>query len=195
MNNPKNLRVFIVILLTLIISSSIIFCQNAKQDIVAGIPVNYDEALSGTFTLPDPLVFPNGRKVKNASQWYKKRRPQIVSLFEEYQYGKVPPPPMDLSFNVFDKGTPALNSTAIRKQVTVYFTKDTSDYKMDILIYLPASAVKAVPIFFNVSFSPNATVVDDPGVKGGFMRDKEGKKVRNILLLMSRERYRPGRGD
>ncbi|MCX6261341.1 MAG: acetylxylan esterase [Bacteroidia bacterium] len=166
-----------VVLLTLIISNPIIYCQNADRDVVAGIPVNYDEAQSGTYTLPDPLVFPNGRKVKNASQWYKKRRPQIVSLFEEYQYGKVPPPPKDLSFNVFDKGTPALNGTAIRKQVTVYFTKDTSDYKMDILIYLPSSASKTVPLFFNVSFSPNVTVVDDPDIKRGFMRDIQGKKV------------------
>jgi hypothetical protein len=64
-----------VVLLTLIISNPIIYCQNADRDVVAGIPVNYDEAQAGTYTLPDPLIFPNGRKVKNASQWYKKRRP------------------------------------------------------------------------------------------------------------------------
>ena len=27
---------------------------------VAGIPVNYDEALTGNYTLPDPLVLANG---------------------------------------------------------------------------------------------------------------------------------------
>jgi hypothetical protein len=48
---------------------------------------------------------------------------------------------------------------------------------MDILIYLPSSASKPVPLFFNVSFSPNATVIDDPGIKGGFMRNMEGNKV------------------
>jgi (4-O-methyl)-D-glucuronate---lignin esterase len=176
----KKTKLFLVnsvILLTVIVSTSDIYCQNTKQDVVAGIPVNYDESLSGTYTLPDPLAFPDGKKVKNAQQWYKKRRPQIVSLFEDYQYGKVPPSPKDLSFNVFDKATPALNGTAIRKQVTVYFTKDTSDFKMDILIYIPASAMKPVPLFFNVSFSPNANIADDPGIKGGYMRDKEGKKI------------------
>ena len=166
-----------VILLTVILNRPVIYGQKADRDVVAGIPVNYDETMTGTYSLPDPLAFPDGKKVKNARQWYKKRRPQIVSLFEEYQYGKVPPPPADMSFNVFDKGTPALNGTAVRKQVTVYFTRDTSDFRMNILIYLPSGAEKPVPLFFNASFTPNATVVDDPEIKGGFMRDMKGNMV------------------
>jgi hypothetical protein len=165
-----------LILLTIKLSLAISFGQ-APPDKVAGIPVNYDEALSGTYTLPDPLLFPDGKKVRNAGDWYKKRRPQIVSLFEEYQYGKIPDKPKDLSFNVFDKGTPALNGKAIRKQVTVYFTNDTSNYKMELLIYLPAGAKKPVPVFFNVSFSPNIQVVNDPGIKAGYTWGRDGKKV------------------
>src|SRR5512137_744203 len=130
-----------VILLTLKLSIVSGYSQ-VTQEKVAGITVNYDEALSGTYTLPDPLVFPNGKRVKSAGQWYKKRRPQIVSLFEEFEYGRIPETPKGLSFKVFDKGTPALNGKAIRRQVTVYLTKDTSGHKMDLLIYLPAGAVK-----------------------------------------------------
>jgi len=166
----------IAVLLTVTSFTSIVYCQN-KPEYVAGIPVNYDEAMSGTYTLPDPLVFPNGKKVRSARQWFKKRRPQIVSLFEEFQYGRMPEAPEDLSFNVFDPGTSALNDMALRKQVTVYFMKDTSEHKMDILIYIPAEAVKPVPLFFNVSFSPNATVVDDPGIKGGYIWDRDGKRI------------------
>ena len=166
----------IYILITLIFSMPSGYCQNVPEK-VAGIPVNYDETLSGTYTLPDPLIFPDGRKVKSARQWYKERRPQIVSLFEENEYGKVPEVPEDLKFDIFDNGTPALNGKAIRKQVTVYLTKDTSVHKMDILIYLPAGAVKPVPVFFNVSFSPNASVVDDPGIRAGYMWDRDGKRV------------------
>lgn len=144
---------------------------------VAGIAVNYNESLSGTYVLPDPLTLNNGKKVRNAKQWYEKRRPQIVSLFEEFQYGKVPDAPKDLSFKVFDSGTPTLDGTATRKQVTVYFTKDTANYKMNLLVYLPAKTDTPVPVFLNLSFFPNANVVDDPGIKKGYMWGRDGRRV------------------
>src|ERR1700683_4870787 len=71
---------------------------------VAGIPVNYDEALVGTYKLPDPLVLANGKPVRDAKTWNDKRRPEIVRLFEENQYGRAPGRPAGMSFDVFDKG-------------------------------------------------------------------------------------------
>ena len=166
----------VVIIITIVFCISAAYGQ-APPDKVAGIPVNYDESLSGTFTLPDPLVFPDGRKVKSATQWYKKRRPQIVSLFEEFEYGKIPVNVKKFAFKVSDNGTLSLGGKAVRKQVTVYLTGDTSNYKMEVLIYLPANAQKPVPVFFNISFSPNSVVVDDPGIKPGFIWGKDGKRV------------------
>ena len=58
--------------------------------VVAGIPVNYDEAKVGTYTLPDALVLDNGKPVRDAKTWTKKRRAEIVSIFETQQYGKAP---------------------------------------------------------------------------------------------------------
>jgi hypothetical protein len=145
--------------------------------VVAGIPVNYDEALVGTYTLPDLLTMQNGKKVKTANDWIKKRRPEIVKLLEEYEYGKAPGVPKDMTFNVFDKGTPVFDGKAIRKQVTVYFTKDTSNFKMDILIYLPANATKPVPLFLNLSFSANSALAADPGIKPSLIWGRDGKRV------------------
>jgi hypothetical protein len=48
---------------------------------------------------------------------------------------------------------------------------------MDILIYIPAGATKPVPLFLNVSFAPNAEVVDDPGIRAGYTFDREGRRV------------------
>jgi hypothetical protein len=166
-----------VILLTVLICYSVAYSQNAPAKVVAGIPVNYDETLVGTYTLPDPLVLLNGKKVKNAKTWYTKRRPEIVSLIEENQFGRCPEAPKDMTFNVFDKATKVMDGKAVRKQVTICFTKDTSNYKMDLLIYLPADADKPVPLFLNVSFSPNSSVTDDNGVKTGFVWGRDGKKV------------------
>jgi hypothetical protein len=151
--------------------------QNAPPSVVAGIPVNYDESLVGTYSLPNPLLLANGRPVRDAHTWYQKRRPQIVRLFEENQFGRSPGRPSAMSFDVFDKGTPALDGKAVRRQVTVYFSRDKTGPKMDILIYLPAAARKPVPLLLNLSFSANSSVVDDPGIKPGEVWGRDKKRV------------------
>lgn len=150
-------------------------CQNKPVD-VAGIPVNYDESKVGDYELPDPLVLQNGASVKNRQAWMKKRHPEILELFYTYQFGKCPDR-NEVSFHVFDSGTPAYGGKAIRKQVTIYFTRDTSNYKADLLMYLPANAKAPSPLFFKISFMPNSMVVDDPEVRRGKMWNREGEKV------------------
>ena len=144
---------------------------------VAGIPVNYTEAAVGDYVLPDPLVLANGKPVRDAKTWNEKRRPEIVKLFEENQYGRAPGRPAGMSFEVFDKGTPALDGKAIRRQVTIYFSAGKSGPKMDLLLYLPAAAEKPVPVLLNISFTANSNVVDDPGIKPGEIWNREKQRV------------------
>jgi hypothetical protein len=143
---------------------------------IAGIPVNYDEAKVGNYTLPDPLTLANGKPVRDAKTWNEKRRPEIVRLFEENEYGRSPGRPKDMTFDVFDKGTPAMDGTALRRQVTVYFSADKNGPKMDLLLYLPADARKPVPLLLNIGFSANSSTVDDPGVKLGEVWGREKKR-------------------
>ena len=126
----------------MILACCVANAQEAKPPaaVVAGIPANYDEALAGTYTLPDPLLLENGKPVRDAKTWTTKRRPEIVRLFEENQYGRSPGRPEAMSFEIFDKGTPALDGKAIRRQVTIYFSADKAGPKMDLLVYLPAGA-------------------------------------------------------
>ncbi len=153
------------------------FRQPVPPAVVAGIPVNYDEARVGSYTLPDPLVLLSGQPVGDRKTWFEKRRPEIVRLFEENQFGRGPGRPASMSFDVFDKGTPAFDGKAIRRQVTVYFSADKNGPKMDLLIYLPAGARKPVPLLLNLSFTANSNVVDDPGVKPGEIWNREKKRV------------------
>lgn len=129
--------------------------------------MNYDEEKVGTYSLPDPLMLLDGTPVKNAKTWYDKRRPEILRLFQENQVGKSPGRPKGMTFDVFDKGTSALDGKALRRQVTVYFSPDKAGPKMDLLVYLPAHAKKPVPLLLNLSFAANSSVVDDPGIKPG----------------------------
>jgi len=166
--------VFILIFLA---SPAVAQIADYPADTVAGIPVNYTEALAGTYKLPDPLTLLNGKPVKDVKTWNEKRRPEIVRLFEENEYGRAPGRPADMTFDVFDKGTPAYEGKAIRRQVTVYFSKDKAGPKMELLLYLPADATKPVPVLLNASFSANSLAVDDPGVKVGEIWGRDKKKV------------------
>src|SRR6266487_6619974 len=51
---------------------------------------NYDESKVAPYTLPDPLVMSDGRRVPNADMWIKQRRPELIKIYENEIYGRVP---------------------------------------------------------------------------------------------------------
>ncbi|MEO8619564.1 MAG: acetylxylan esterase [bacterium] len=149
----------------------------APAAVVAGIPVNYDESKVGTYTLPDPLVLANGKPVRDAKAWFAERRPELVKLFEENQFGRAPGRPADLWFRTTETSSSALDGRAVRRQVTVYFTKDSAGPKVDLLLYLPSNARGPSPVLLNVSFTANANTIDDAGVTPGMIWGRDGKRV------------------
>ncbi|MGH7574943.1 MAG: acetylxylan esterase [Longimicrobiales bacterium] len=146
---------------------------DVAPDTIAGIPVNYNESLVGAYTLPDPLVMASGATVRDEGTWFDQRRPEILRFFEENQFGRAPGKPAEPTFDVFDAGTPALDGRATRRQVTLYFDRARTGPSMDVLLYLPAEATGPVPVFLNVSFSANSSVVEDPGVEPGVVWSRE----------------------
>ncbi len=166
------MRKIIVLFCCALLGAASVHAQD--RDVVAGIPVNYDETKVGDYKLglPDPLTFNNGKPVKNVRQW-KKRRAEIVKLFEENQYGKWPAKKPALRYDVQqDLG---FDGTAVRKQITLYFSPDDNGPRVDVLVYLPKDAVGPAPILLNLSFSQNNMVVGDPGVKPGHRWDPRTK--------------------
>jgi hypothetical protein len=152
--------------------------KKAPPTEVAGIHVNYDEEKVGTYTLPDPLKLANGKHVTDAKTWTNQRRPELVRLFEQNQYGRAPERPAKMHFEVTEKAAPAFDGKATRRQVTVYFTADNNGPKMDLLVYLPAGANKPVPLLLNLGFGANAGAVNDPDIKlGEIWNPREKKKV------------------
>src|SRR5688572_22864310 len=51
---------------------------------------NYDEAKVDAYTLPDPLLLQNGRRVSDAKTWFDLRRPEILKAYQQEIYGRVP---------------------------------------------------------------------------------------------------------
>jgi len=52
---------------------------------------NYDESKANPYpTLPDPLKLANGKTVKSAKDWWKKRRPELAAIYDREIYGRMP---------------------------------------------------------------------------------------------------------
>jgi hypothetical protein len=124
---------------------------------------NHDESKVPAYTLPDPLVLANGKKVAKASTWTSQRRKEILALFQQHVYGKSPGKPEAMRFEVRSVDRNALNGKATRKEVRVFFSGKTDGPKMDILIYLPANQKKS-PMFVGLNYFGNQAVHKDPGI-------------------------------
>ena len=146
---------------------------------VAGIPVNYDEAKVGTYTLPDPLVMNDGRPVKDARTWTARRRPEIVRIFETQQFGVVPlraqGRPRGERFDVVEKGTEALGGKAIRRRVDIHLSADKTAPVIHLAMYLPAALKRPVPMLLSISFTAPSNMIDDTGLPEGEVWDAKTK--------------------
>jgi hypothetical protein len=116
---------------------------------------NSDESKVGTYTLPDALVFKDGKKVMNARDWEQRRR----ELFEEFDrevYGRVPKSTPKVTWEVVEttkemKGTiPAVT----RKLVGHVDNSAHPAIKVDIQLTLttPENATKPVPVIMEFGF-------------------------------------------
>lgn len=126
--------------------------------------INYDEAKVPAYVLPETLACADGTKVTTSEQWKTVRRPEVLKLFREQVYGFSPGRPRGESFQEVSVDANALGGKAVRKQISIRLTGDMSGPRIDVLIYLPAKAGKAVPAFLGLNFLGNAAVHPDPGI-------------------------------
>ena len=126
--------------------------------------VNYDENAIKPYVLPEVLNMENGNKVKSVSDWEQKRRPEILEIYTEQVFGKVP----DGVSNAFDvevleESKLALNGKAERRQVALVFKRNGKEVRANVLLYLP-KGVASPPIFVGYNFKGNHTTISDPAV-------------------------------
>ena len=118
---------------------------------------NYDETKANPFPkLPDPLVLKNGKKVKNAAAWWKRRRPEIVEDFDREVYGRAPVNTPKVSWEVTETTRETKGAIAVvTKQLTGHvdntaYPQITVDIKM--ALTTPANAPGPVPVIMEFGF-------------------------------------------
>lgn len=146
--------------LLLYLFSILLFVKAHAQD----ISINEDESKVPPYMLPDPLLKADGKHITSSTEWIQTQRSAMLKLFEENVYGRMPAKPKDMYFKVIDIDSFALDGKAIKKQVTIFFTRSNPSPSMDLLIYLPRSK-KPVPVFTGLNFYGNQTINADAGIR------------------------------
>lgn len=122
---------------------------------------NYDESAIPPYTLPKALVCNDGTPVEDKGTWEGKRRQELLEIFSEEIYGRLPDADISTTYNILEEGSPTLGGKAIRRQVEIVFRRDSICRKALMLMYFPATDEK-VPVFLHFNFQGNQTVSDDP---------------------------------
>ena len=114
-------------------------------------------------TLPDVFTKRSGEKVRTAKDWYERRRPEIINIFEREEFGKHPATELfSFRYRTIEKDRKVLNEKAFRSQVRMSIVNKMGDsITVDLLIYYPAVAKKSrVPVFTLLNYG-NHTLVED----------------------------------
>ena len=108
---------------------------------------SYDESKVPVYSLPDPLVFSDGSRILNKNDWIKKRRAEILKLFETYVYGKVPFKTLkNISWKITSQEKINYNSI-LKRNVTVFLEGKNSYPKIELEIIIPGKITKPLPAF------------------------------------------------
>ncbi len=171
LNQTLQAHILVLVVVVLIMSATNVSAQQSA--------INYDESKVPAYTLPDPLVLSDGTRVADADTWRRKRRPEILRLFEQHVYGKTPGKPAGLRFETTSVDKTALGGKATRKEVSVYFTGKNDGPRMDLLLYLPNNKKGPVPAFLGLNFYGNHAIHPDPGItlSKQWMRDNKNLGV------------------
>ena len=113
--------------------------------------------------LPDPLVLLSGERVATPEDWFKRRRPELVELFQHYMYGHMPPAPQRVESTTRFVEPKYLGGKATLKEVEVRFGPPKTP-PIRLLVASPNGLSRPAPAFVGLNFYGNHVIVRDPRV-------------------------------
>ncbi len=124
-------------------------------------PSTYDEGRIRDYKLPEILETSDRRQVKTVRVWENKRRPEILSAFQNEMFGVLPSADVELIPNCVEQCATVFGGKATRKQVELTMRRNGVERKTLILIYIPNNTGTKVPCFIGLNFQGNhATSLD-----------------------------------
>ena len=123
---------------------------------------NYDESKVPAYTLPDPLVMADGKRVADAQTWRTKRRPEILRAYQTEIYGRIPANTPKVTWGVVDTDPAAKGNTAIMRRAVGRIGSAADAPRVTMMIYTPSNAAKPVPLILIINFGGGPPVEGKP---------------------------------
>ena len=120
--------------------------------------LSYDLDKIPEYTLPNPLILSNGKKIKDLNEWNDFRRQELINLFSHHLYGYIPGKIKNPKISNQSIDRNFLNSLATKKEIRIHFNKEIF---IDLLIITPNNLVKSSPIFLGMNFFGNHSISKD----------------------------------
>lgn len=129
-------------------------------------PVNYDESQVPVFEIPDALTCQDGQRITTAKQWEKKRRPELLKMFSELEYGVTQQNTgIKVKYELKSVNPNAMGGLATQKQVLFKFTgKNGLTHQALLLLYIPNAPKGRVPVIVSYNFHGNQTTTFEEDV-------------------------------
>ncbi len=108
---------------------------------------NYYEEKVPAYTLPDLLKSSSGKKIASAGKWTKIRRPELLELFRENVYGRVPATPYSKTFKVVNEDKNAMEGSATLRQVEITIASEDKSLVIHLTMFTPNNLNKPAPLF------------------------------------------------
>ncbi len=124
----------------------------------------FKESKVPIYSLPDPLINSDNTPVSNEKEWWTKRRPEIMKLFEENVYGKMPGKPSKFGFEIKKLKRNALKGKSTLKEISIQIENNNKEITLNLLIFQPNNGEKPYKTFLGLNFYGNHTIHPSPDI-------------------------------
>ncbi len=135
--------------------------QSEKRPGVSGNPkdsnaANRFEEKVNQYKLPDPLILKSGKKITTPSEWWNKRRPEIVEDFDNEIYGRLPKNIPAVKWEVVSVKDTSIGNYKAKEKI-LKGVADNSSYpeikvEIELQVVTPLNATESVPVVMEFGF-------------------------------------------
>ena len=113
---------------------------------------NYDETKVPPYTLPDPLALSDGTRVRDEKTWRERRRPELIRLYEQHIFGRIPSSAPKVTWQVVETDPRARDGATVMKQITGRIGEKADAPTIKLTLHTPAGVKTPVPVILLINF-------------------------------------------